>query len=93
MAQTNTFNIGTLGRLAAGISVFIAGIIATSPQPTRMLWQASVVLSEWGHWLALLSLLLIPGYRRSRLDALGSILAAIAILFLLVPLSNAVRLS
>ena len=93
MAQNNTFNIGTLGRLVSGISVCIAGIIATSPQPTRLLWQASVVLSEWGHWLALLSLLLIPGYRRSRLDALGSILAAIAILLLLVPLWNAVTLS
>ena len=78
MQRTNNFNIGTFGRLAGGIFLFIAGIIAISPQPTRLIWQASVISSEWGHWLALLSLLLIPGYRRSRFDALGSILAETA---------------
>ena len=74
-------------QLAAG------GLIAVLEQPTSLIWQASVLLSEWGHWLALLALLLLPGWRRSWADATGAMVASVGIVLLLTPLARAYRLS
>ena len=42
-------------RLAAGLGVAAAGLVAVLPHPTAGLWMASIVLSEGGYWLALLA--------------------------------------
>ena len=80
---------GALARIVCGGCVAAAGLIAVAPQPTSLLWQASVLLSEWGHWLAALALLLLPGWRRSRTDAAGALAAALGSLLLLSPVARA----
>ena len=77
------------GRIICGACMAAAGLIAVAPQPTSLLWQASVLLSEWGHWLGLLALLLLPGWRRSRTDAAGALAALLGVVLLLSPLARA----
>ena len=93
MARHNVGGAGSVGRLISALVVTGAGLVAVLPQPTALVWQASVLLSEWGHWLALLSLLLLPGWRRSWADATGSMIAFVGILLLLSPLVRAYRLN
>ena len=77
------------GRVICGGCIAAAGLIAVAPQPTSLLWQASVLLSEWGYWLGALALLLLPGGRRSRTDLVGALAAALGILLLLSPVARA----
>ncbi len=93
MARTNVGGAGSVGRLISALVVTGAGLVAVLPQPTALIWQASVLLSEWGHWLALLSLLLLPGWRRSWADATGSMIACVGIVLLLSPVARAYRLN
>ena len=80
---------GSWGRIVCGACVAAAGLVAVAPHPTNFIWQASVLLSEWGHWLAVLALLLLPGWRRSRTDAIGALAAVLGILLLLSPVARA----
>jgi acetyl esterase/lipase len=61
------------------------------PAPTFTFWLLSVAASEWGHWLALVALMLLllgwPVSRRTRL-LLG--LPLLAVLLLMLPLLRAV---
>ena len=84
---------GSFARLICGVAVTTAGLVAVLSQPTALIWQASVMLSEWGHWLGLLALLLLPGWRRSWLDATGSVFAVVGIALLLSPVARAYWLS
>lgn len=84
---------GAFGRLVCGAAVAAAGLVAVLPQPTALIWQASVLLSEWGHWLAALALLLLPGWRRSRVDAVGAAAACAGIALLFSPLVRAYPLN
>ena len=89
MAGSGLPGPGAVGRIICGACVAAAGVIAVAPQPTSVLWQASILLSEWGHWLAVLALLLLPGWRRSRTDAAGALAAGLGILLLLSPVVRA----
>ena len=80
---------GATGRIICGGCVAAAGLIAVAPQPTNVIWQASVLLSEWGHWMAALALLLLPGWRRSRTDTAGALAAVLGIVLLLSPVARA----
>ena len=93
MPGSQRINAGSFGRLVCAIAVVGAGLIAVLPQPTAIVWQASVILSEWGHWLALLALLLLPGWRRSWADTSGAVVACMGIGLLLSPVVQAYRLS
>ena len=93
MVHTNRVGAGALGRMISAVAVAAGGLIAVLEQPTALIWQASVILSEWGHWLALLALLLLPGWRRSWADATGAMIASVGIVLLLTPLARAYRLS
>ena len=86
-------SVGAIGRLVSALAVAAGGLIAVLPQPTSLIWQASVLLSGWGHWLALLALLLLPGWRRSWADATGSVIALIGVVLLLSPLARAYTLN
>lgn len=77
------------GRIICGGCIAAAGLVAVAPQPTNLLWQASVLLSEWGHWLGVLALLLLPGWRRSRTDTAGAVVALLGALLLLSPVVRA----
>ncbi len=84
-------------RLAAGLGVAAAGLVAVLPHPTAALWRASIVLSEGGYWLALLALPLVVDPRAWRRSEDGRsaprILAATAalggIVLLLSPVAGA----
>ena len=91
--RNNGVSAGAIGRIVSALAVAGAGLIAVLPQPTSLIWQASVLLSGWGHWLALLSLLLLPGWRRSWADATGSVMACVGILLLVSPLARAYTLN
>ena len=93
LKHTSRVGVGALGRMITATAVAAGGLIAVLEQPTSLIWQASVLLSEWGHWLALLALLLLPGWRRSWADATGAMVASVGIVLLLTPLARAYRLS
>ena len=93
MVHTNRMDVGALGRMISAVTVAAGGLVAVLEQPTALIWQASVILSEWGHWLALLALLLLPGWRRSWADATGAMIASVGIVLLLTPLARAYQLS
>ena len=77
-------------RLAAGLGVAAAGLVAVLPQPTATLWKASIVLGEGGYWLALLASPLVvdpwawrrreDGRSAARVLAVAAALAGIALL-------------
>lgn len=93
MTQSYQVNSGSIARVISGIVVAVAGLIAVGPQPTSLIWKTSVLLSEWGHWLALPAVLLLPGWRRSWVDATGSVLSCLGIILLLSPLVRAYPLN
>lgn len=93
MTGSHPIRPGAFGRLVCGAAVAAAGLVAVLPQPTALIWQASVLLSEWGHWLAALALLLLPGWRRSRVDAAGAAAACAGIALLFSPLVRAYPLN
>ena len=84
-------------RLAAGLGIAAAGLVAVLPHPTAGLWMASIVLSEGGYWLALLASPLVVDLRAWRGSEDGRpaprILAATAalagIVLLLSPVAGA----
>jgi hypothetical protein len=59
MSERNSVGVAAVGRLLCGTTVCAAGLIAVVPHETSFMWQSSVVLTEWGHWLGLLSMLLL----------------------------------
>ena len=84
-------------RLAAGLGVAAAGLVAVLPQPTATLWKASIVLGEGGYWLALLASPLVldlrgrrgGGERRSPARILAATAALAGIVLLLSPVARA----
>jgi len=63
----------TLAALCCGLS-----LLSVFAAPTYLLWEISILATEWGHVLAVLALLLfLFNLRRSRLAAALSLLAAV----------------
>lgn len=77
--------------LLGGIAFAATGLLTVVPQPNASVWQLSLLVSELGHWLVFPALLLVllPGWRGSRMSATGSVFAAIGIVLLLLPLAEA----
>ena len=69
------------------------GLVAVLPQPTALIWQVSVLISEWGYWLAAPALLLLIGWRRSSGHAAAAVLAIGGAALLLSPIAQAVAIS
>ena len=90
MGQTKGGWTGLAFRLVAGIAVAAAGLVAVLPQPTAAIWQASVLLSEGGYWLACLALPLLYGWRRSPGRALAASLTLAGIVLLVSPIAQAI---
>ena len=84
-------------RLAAGLGIAAAGLVAVLPHPTAGLWMASIVLSEGGYWLALLASPLVVDLRawrrsedgRPTLRILAATAALAGIVLLLSPVAGA----
>jgi hypothetical protein len=53
-------------RLAYALLVFTFSLLAIFEAPTRLLWLAAILVTEYGHFLAILPLpVLLPGWRHS----------------------------
>jgi acetyl esterase/lipase len=76
----------SVARLLLVVILLLASLLTILPAPTYVLWEGSIAVSEWGHYLAIIALLLIlPGWG-TRLGKASSLLAVIAILLFLSPL-------
>ena len=89
MSQRNSVGVAAFGRLICGAAVCAAGLIAVVPHETSLMWRLSVILTEWGHWLGLLSLLLLLRWRRSWLHATAATVTTVGIVMLFTPLARA----
>ena len=89
MAQFNRIGFAAVGRLIYGITVSLAGLIVVVPHENTVMWQLSLLLSGWGHWIGLLSSLLLFRWRRSWVHATSATLTAAGIAMLFSPLTSA----
>ena len=64
-------------------------LLAVLPAPTYRLWQAAIVATEWGLWIAPLGLLPLFAWRRSRLTRVAALLGVAATILLLSPVARA----
>lgn len=77
--------------MAYAILVFSLSLLAIFKAPTRLLWIVAILVTEYGHLLAMFSLLvLLPGWRSSRLGRFSVTLGLTASLVALTPLIRAV---
>ena len=89
MSERTTVGIAAFGRLLCGAAVCVAGLVAVVPHETSLMWKSSIILTEWGHWLGLLSTLLLLRWRRSWLHGTAATLTAMGIVLLFTPLIQA----
>ncbi len=92
MARKTRGWTGLALRLVAGVSVAGSGLIAVLPQPTAAIWQASVLLSEGGYWLAAVAAPLLYGWRRSPGHALAAGVTLTGIVLLVSPIAQALSI-
>ena len=89
MSRKNSAGLTALGRLVAGVIVCAAGLLTVVPPRTTLMWQTSIILAEWGHWLGLLSVFLLLRWTRSWLHGASAMLTLVGMVLLLVPLVRA----
>ena len=74
-------------RLAFAAVAFTASLLAVLRAPTYHLWMFSIVVTEWGHVLAVLSLLpFAPGWRRTKYGQAAAPISLAACFLFLTPL-------
>ena len=77
-------------RLLLAVVLFAVSLLAVFPAPTYLGWQLSIGVTEWGHVLALIALiLLLPGWWRTTAGKLSAALALVIIALALSPLLRA----
>ena len=84
---------GGMAHLLAATIIAIAGLGALLPQPTALVWQASVIVGEAGYWLAIPAALLLFGWKRSPLRAVAAVVTLVGITLLLTPLAQGLTLA
>ena len=87
--STRNETVAGWARLVVGLAVCGAGLVAVIPHQTAAMWQASIIITAWGHWIGLLSLLLLFGWRRSWVHATAATVSAVGIVLLWTPLVRA----
>ena len=66
-------------RLAYALLVFAFSLLAIFEAPMHFLWMAAILVTEYGHFLAILPLaVLLPGWRHSWPGRFSVLLALIA---------------
>ena len=86
-------NALAVARLVAVLLIFGISLLSVFKAPIGFLWKPAVLATEWGHVLALFALLLaIPGWTEAR-GQLETVLAIVAVLFLLSPLLRAIPIA
>ena len=81
------------GRLALALVVLAAGLVAVVPHGDSLMWRASVIVAEGGHWLGAASMILLLGWRRSKVHKASVALTVIGIALLFTPLVQAYRVA
>ncbi len=77
-------------RLAYALLVFALSLLAIFEAPTNLLWMTAILVTEYGHFLAILSLIvLLPGWRHSWLGRFSVMVALIASLLAITPILRA----
>lgn len=96
MEHSSVSRPGRLGvlRLFVGLASVALATLNVVRAPTYLLWLLSVVVSEWGHWLALVGLApLLPGWWRTRSGRVGAGCGLLAVLLSLLPLLRAIPIA
>ena len=78
-----------LSRCILSLIICGAGLVAVAPHHNAAMWRASIIITEWGHWLGLLSLFSLLGWRRSWLHATAATVTAVGVLLLWTPIARA----
>lgn len=79
--------LGAPLRLLWGAFTFALALLALFQAPTYLLWQVAILVTEWGHALALCALAALwPGWRRSRAGLVGGALGLGAACLAISPL-------
>lgn len=91
--SSKQFSPLAFGCLVVSLVILAAGLVAVIPHRDALMWQASIITSEGGHWLGSGSVILLfsflSGWRRSGVHKLAVVLSAIGIGLLFVPLVQA----
>ena len=93
MPAANGTALTGAGRLLVSLVVCGLGLVAVIPPQNAAMWRASVIITEWGHWLGLLGLLLLFGWGRSRLHAVAATFTVVGLVLMWTPLTRAVLLA
>lgn len=81
---------GAALRLTAAAVLLAAGAIVVLPAPTYSVWLLSVGLTEFGHWVAPMALVLLwPGWHRTWAGRFGALAGVVSAACLLTPLVRA----
>jgi acetyl esterase/lipase len=82
-------------RLLAGATFAAAGALTFVPAPTSSVLSASVVTTEFGHYLVAAAILVVfmPGRGRSVAGRLGALLGIAAVVLLVMPVFQATEMS
>ena len=81
-------------RLVFAILVLLVSLLAVFPEPTYNLWKLSIAVTEWGHVLALIALLvLLPGWNGSVVGRVAAGLGVVAAMLALSPLVRAMAVA
>ncbi|MFQ5676689.1 MAG: alpha/beta fold hydrolase, partial [bacterium] len=81
-------------RVAYAVLVFALSLLAIFRAPTHLLWMLAIGVTEYGHVLAMLSLLvLLPGWRNSTAGRLSAVLGLIAAFVAMTSILRAVPIN
>lgn len=77
-------------RLAFALVIVLASLLAVFPAPNYITWELSIGVTEWGHVLALIALLVfLPGWSKTVSGRIAACLGVLAILLAISPLLRA----
>jgi len=82
----------SIARLGLVVLLLLASLLTILPAPSYFLWEASIAVTEWGHYFAIIAFLLIlPGWA-TRSAKVSTVLALVAMILLLSPVASAMTL-
>jgi acetyl esterase/lipase len=90
--RANIFRkILAIARLSFALLCLLVSLLAVFPAPTTRLWMLAIGVTEWGHVLALISLVpLLPGWRGSKIGRIAAVAGIAAAMLSLTPLLRSI---
>jgi acetyl esterase/lipase len=91
-AKTPGQRMSQLLRLLAGLGLSALSLLTVVQPPGRLVLPASVFATEFGYALALVAaMILLPGWRRSRIGRIGALLGVVGVLPMFIPVVGAME--